>query len=249
MVTPLRVLSGSGPVRVELARWDQQLVVVKQLLVDSPSLVQRLEREAAVVRKLDHPNIVPLLAVEEKCLIYRYQPGLSLAEVLEGGQLPLELSVVLIQDVLRALSYAHQERVIHFDVKPDNIIVEGEKAMLTDFGFAKDLAMAAITHHGERLGTPNYMAPEQFLGQRNDPRSDLYSTGAVLYHMLTGHPPYGNQVLRFLTGDTRLKLAPLPAEAAPLVNIFRKSLARSPDKRFESARAMHCALEALTVSA
>ncbi len=229
--------------RVELARWQNQLVVVKRLRSGSPLLEQRLEREAAVVKKLKHENIIPLLATEGESLIYAYCAGVSLADALSGGALRLERAVRIVSDVLRALDYAHNLGVIHFDVKPANIIIKGEQALLTDFGFAKDLGLTAITTPGMFLGTPNYMAPEQFQGKRDDPRSDLYSAAAVLYHMLTGAPPYGNQVLRFLAGDTRLKLDPLPASATPLVGVISTALSRSPEARFDSAADMLSALK------
>jgi len=245
MITPVRVLSDSGPVRVELARWHGKLVVVKRLLGGSLALANRLGREAAVVTHLEHEHIVPLLAVQDTSLIYAYCPGVSLEQALEEGTLGVRSSVKLVQDVLAALEYAHAHGVIHLDVKPSNILVNGDKALLTDFGFAKDLALAAITLQGTSLGTPNYMAPEQFTGQRRDPRSDLYAVGAVLYHMLTGAPPYGRDIFRFLTGDRTLELAPLPQEAVSLSGFVCKALAYDPDARFRSASEM---VEALALT-
>ena len=240
--TPLRVLSDHGPIRVELARWQGRLVVVKRLRVPSPVLAERLEREAEVAQRLEHENIVSLLAVENSALIYDYCQGMNLAEAMEEGPLRLERAARIITDVLRALEYAHARGVIHFDVKPSNIMIKNERALLTDFGFAKDLALAKITHQGVLLGTPNYMAPEQFAGQRNDLRSDLYSTGAVLYHMLTGGPPYGSGVIRFLVGDDRVVLEPLPDRAASLAWVVSTALSRASEARYDSASAMLSAL-------
>lgn len=247
MITPVRVLSSGGPMRVELARWRDKLVVVKQLQGSSPALAHRLGREAAVVTHLEHDNIVPLLAVQDTSLIYAYCPGVSLSEALDEGSLGLGNSLRFVRDVLAALEYAHAQDVIHLDVKPSNILINGEKALLTDFGFAKDLALAAITQQGMSLGTPNYMAPEQFTGVRNDPRSDLYAVGAVLYHMLTGAPPYGRDIFRFLTGDRTVTLAPLPAAAAPLSEVVTKALEFRPDDRFSTAGEMRLALSGIYV--
>jgi serine/threonine protein kinase len=243
MFAPVRVLSDNGPVRVELARWKDRLVVVKKLKSHSPFAMERLRREAEVLRKLQHESIVPLLMTEGDSLVYAYCPGVNLADALEAGPFPLRRSLKIMHDVLAALSYAHKNNVIHFDVKPGNIIVKGERALLGDFGFAKDLGLSAITAEGTMLGTPNYMAPEQFRGERNDPRSDLYSAGAVLYHMLTGEPPYGGQIFRFLVGDKTIKLSPLPEELADIADVVYKSLDHNPMNRFQTADEMQAALE------
>lgn len=245
MFATVRILADSGPVRVELARWRDRLVVVKRLKTHSPFLIGRIQREAAVLTKLEHENIVPLLGVEQDAIIYAYYPGVSLAEALNVGPVPLARSLKIINDVLSALVYSHDNDVIHCDVKPGNILVRGEKALLADFGFAKDLALTAITDQDVMLGTPSYMAPEQFRGERNDPRSDLYSAGAVLYHMLQGSPPYGGQVIRFLVGDSSLELEPLPEEAQDIADVIHKSLARLPDDRYQSAQEMMNALNSV----
>ncbi len=243
MLTTVRVLAEQGPIKVELARWRDRLVVVKRLQGTHPVLGERLRREAEVVGKLQHDNIVPLLGAEDGALVYAYCPGVSLAEALDRGALPLPRSLKIARDLLEALAYAHDHGVIHLDVKPGNILIKGERALLTDFGFAKDLALTAITAQEMALGTPNYMAPEQFKGVRTDPRSDVYAAAAVMYHMLTGAPPFGRQVLRFLAGDDRVPLEPLPDSARELESVVRRGLQRDPDDRFDSAAAM---LEALT---
>jgi serine/threonine protein kinase len=244
MVETVRVLSQRGLVRVELSRWDDRLVVVKRLVGLSSEVARRLEREAEVVRKLDHPNIVPLLAASDGNLIYAYVAGSDLASVLAGGPLPLSRAVKIVTDVLQALSHAHLHGVVHCDVKPANVLLKGERALLTDFGFAKDLALTAITGDQEMLGTPNYMAPEQFRGVRTDHRSDLYGVGAVLYHALTGEPPYGSQVVRWLVGDDRVPRSELPSSAAGLSRVVARALARDPEERYPDADAMLSALRA-----
>lgn len=242
MFATVRILSDSGPVRVELARWRDQLVVVKRLRSHSVFLAERIRREAEVLSKLEHKNIVPLLGAEDDAIIYAYYPGVNLAEALDVGPIPMTRSIKIVTDVLNALSYAHANDVIHCDVKPSNILVRGEKALLADFGFAKDLALTAITDQNVLLGTPSYMAPEQFRGERSDPRSDLYAVGAVLYHMLSGSPPYGGQVIRFLIGDGSVALEPLPKGAEDVAEVIYKALSRLPDVRFQSAGAMLAAL-------
>ncbi|HZJ09219.1 MAG TPA: serine/threonine-protein kinase [Trueperaceae bacterium] len=236
MLMTVRVLSEHGPVRVELARWQNRLVVVKSLRGFHPVYSQRLEREAAVVGKLRHDNIVPLLGSQEGSLIYEYCPGVSLEEALGQGPLRPRRSVKIIGDVLSALAYAHDKGVIHLDVKPANILVKGESALLTDFGFAKDLGLTAITSQDMMIGTPSYMAPEQFQGVRTDQRSDIYGAAAVLYHMFTGSPPYGGQVVRFLAGDDRVPLDPLPESARRYEPLLLRALSRDPANRPASAK-------------
>jgi len=245
----VRVLSQQGLVRVELAKWHGRLVVVKRLSGFSPEATRRLEREADVVRKLDHENVVPLLATIEGALVYAYVPGVNLAEALAEGPLPVARALKVVRDVLRALEHAHLNGVIHCDVKPSNVLIRGERALLTDFGFAKDLALTAITGDQQLLGTPNYMAPEQFQGIRTDHRSDLYGVGALLYHALTGDAPYGSQVLRFLTGDERVALAPLPPDVAWLAPFLARAMAREPGRRYPHAAAMLDALQAIPAGA
>lgn len=245
MLETVRVLSQRGLVRVELARWQGQLVVVKRLVGLSDAVARRLEREADVVRKLDHPNIVPLLDAFDGNLVYGFVTGSDLASVLQHGALPLGRALRVVGDVLAALAHAHALGVVHHDVKPANVLLNGDRALLTDFGFAKDLSLTAITADQELLGTPNYMAPEQFQGVRTDQRSDIYAVGAVLYHALVGEPPYGSQVLRFLVGDNRVPRAPLPAAAARLTPVVERALARDPEARYADAGAMAAALVAI----
>jgi serine/threonine protein kinase len=209
---------------------------------------KRLTREAEVVRKLDHPNIVPLLDVFDGNLVYGYVAGSDLGALLKSGPLPPRRAARLVGDILQALSHAHLQGVLHLDVKPDNVLLKGDSALLTDFGFAKDLAQTAITGDQELLGTPNFMAPEQFQGVRTDSRSDIYGAGAVLYHALTGQPPFGTQVFRWLTGDDRLTLEPLPAAAEALAPVVECALARQPEARYPNADAMLTALRHATAA-
>ena len=241
MLTPVRILANHGPMLIELAQWQGQLVVVKRLKdsFNFDMLEERLLREAAVAQKLSHQNIIPLLAIQEKALIYAYEKGSSLAEVIDKGLPNLEQALKILSDILSALAYAHDKGVIHCDVKPSNIIIAPDgTALITDFGFAKDLDLASITLQGTMLGTPNYMAPEQFKGKRTDRRSDIYAVGAVLYHMLTGFPPYGRNVIRFLMGDKSVALDTSPFKDSPVLEIVCKALSYEPQERYDSAAQM-----------
>ena len=245
MLKTVRVLAANGPVRVELARTHDRLVVVKRLAGFNPTLERRLEREAQVVRKLDHPGILPLLSVRDGALVYPYLPGVNLADELDRGALPAARAVRIARDALDALDYAHRLGIIHHDVKPGNLMVRGERTVLMDFGFAKDVGLSAITATQTALGTPNYMAPEQFAGVRSDPRSDLYGLGAVVFHAIVGEPPYGRDVLRVLLGQRDIPLRPLPAAAAALEGWIHRALAPEVGLRFQDAASMGAALPTL----
>lgn len=249
MLKTVRVLAENGPVRVELARAADRLVVVKRLSGFHPTLERRLEREARVVGRLDHPGILPLLSARDGVLVYPYLPGANLADVLARGPLPPARAVRIARDALAALAYAHRLGIIHHDVKPGNLVVRGERTVLIDFGFAKDLALSAITASETALGTPNYMAPEQFAGVRDDPRSDLYGLGAAVFHAVRGEPPYGGDVIRVLLGEADVPLQPLPPEAAALGPWIRRALEPDPERRFQEAASMLAALPEPTAGA
>ena len=206
-----RELGGGGMSRVFVARditLDRE-VVVKVL---SPELVQELSverfaREITLAAALQHANIVPLLSagVTDNGLPYYLMPfveGSSLRDV-EGGTatMPIADVLVVLNDVCRALAYAHGRGVVHRDIKPDNVMLSGGAALVTDFGIAKAMRSARqtpsddhLTRMGTSIGSPAYMAPEQGAGDPDtDHRADLYALGAVAYEMLTGAPPFGNR--------------------------------------------------------
>ncbi len=253
MLSTIRVLAHNGPVRIDLARWDGRLVVTKRVLGAAPEIASRLVREAEVAGRLRHENIVPLLAVHGEVLVYAYCPGVNLAELIDGTGLELERIRQIMDGVLAALDFAHTHGVIHLDVKPANILIRGSQALLTDFGFAKDLALANITSEHALLGTPGYMAPEQFRGVRDDPRSDIFAAACVLYHMLAGQPPYGRDALRFLAGDDSVTLKPVASAGTHFNLVLERALRREPAERYatvrEFAEALQHAYPAATIAA
>ena len=206
-----RELGGGGMSHVFLAK-DAQFdrdVVVKVLPPDAAAAlsVDRFRREIALAAKLQHPHIVPLLGAGETAggLPYYTMPfveGESLRQrLVREGELPIAESVGILREVTRALGYAHEHGVVHRDIKPDNVMLSGGSAMVTDFGVAKALKAATdtggggrgntITQLGMSLGTPAYMSPEQAAGDPNvDQRTDIYALGCMAYEMLTGHPPF-----------------------------------------------------------
>ncbi|MEO7996828.1 MAG: serine/threonine-protein kinase [Gemmatimonadaceae bacterium] len=205
-----RELGGGGMSRVYIAN-DHQLsrqVVVKVL---PPSLaervsIERFKREILLLAGLQHPHIVPILSAADfeglPYFIMPYVQGESLRARLLRGPMSVRESVGIMRDVSRALMYAHEKGVVHRDVKPDNILLAGGSATVTDFGVAKAFAVSrrnqqstlvanSITETGISLGTPIYMAPEQVAADPNvDFRADLYALGIVGYEMLIGTPPF-----------------------------------------------------------
>ena len=159
----------------------------------------RFQQEGAILRSLDHPNIVRIYDdfAEEHvgCIVMELLEGRSLARELDDGPLDLARAKSIALQTADALAFAHSYSIVHRDVKPDNImIVDKDRVKVTDFGIARilsvDTMMGTVATTGMRVGTPLYMAPEQVKGKNIDARSDVYGFGAVLYHMVTGRPPF-----------------------------------------------------------
>src|SRR5688572_11803292 len=199
-------------------------VVVK---VVNPALaatvsIQRFQREIMVVAKLNHPNIVPVLSAGEvdslPFFIMPFIEGESLRGRIVRGPLSMRETVGILKDVSRALAYAHSIGIVHRDIKPDNILLAGTAAVVTDFGVAKALSASrergsaygqTITGVGISLGTPQYMAPEQAAADPNaDHRVDLYALGIVAYEMLVGSPPFHGRTPQALLAAQLTELPP-----------------------------------------
>jgi serine/threonine-protein kinase len=174
--------------------------VMRPDLVSSPDVLERFRREARIAARLDHPNILPVsFAGEGAGLVYYAMPrvrGLTLRERLrQDGALPVDEAVRIWTEVGRGLHYAHEQGVIHRDVKPANIMLEQTgKVLVLDFGIAKALSAdgSSLTISGVVIGSLEYLSPEQAGGSRDlDRRSDIYSWGVVGYEMLAGQTPFG----------------------------------------------------------
>jgi eukaryotic-like serine/threonine-protein kinase len=261
-----RELGGGGMSRVFLAventlgRW----VVVKVLAPDMMIgvSVERFRREIMMVARLQHPNIVPVIAAGEAAgLPYFTMPlveGESLrARIVRSGELPVPEVVRILRGVASALAYAHENGVVHRDIKPDNILLGKHHALVADFGVAKALSASAtqaqgpLTSVGVALGTPTYMAPEQALADPNvDGRADLYALGVVAYEMLTGYPPFTGASPQAILGAHRTEPAqPVatrrPATPPALAALVMRLLEKRPADRPQSAEEVIAAIESL----
>ena len=217
------------------------LKILSPRLASDPTLNKRFIKEARIIGKLGHPHIVTIFdAGNYEDLSYiamEYLDGGTLKERIKTGLTP-EQAVTILRQIAQALGCAHQQNCIHRDIKPANILFRNpETAILSDFGIAKNLEdKTQLTAVGWRIGTPNYMSPEQALAKPVDARCDLYSLGVVFYEMLTGTRPYQGADA-FETAMLHIK-GPTPILPEPLRRfqpIIDRLLAKDPQARFASA--------------
>ncbi len=230
------------------------LKVIRREFTGDEAFRRRFLREAHAISRLSHPNILPLIEFgDERGLLYLIMPLVregTLRDLLSKhrGPLSLEEALPLFGPLCDAVQYAHQEDIIHRDIKPQNVLLQRyTHVLLADFGIARDRFDTHLTTTGMGIGSVEYMAPEQAEG-KGDARSDIYSLGIVLYQMLTGVMPYsGTMPLEVL-----LKKASEPAPdprnfnprlSAEIADILRMVLARDPNQRFESAGALGQAVQ------
>jgi serine/threonine protein kinase len=205
---------------------------------------ERFEREARAIAQLNHPHI---------CQLYDVGPNYLVMELVEGtplkGPLPLDKAIEYAGQILDALDAAHKKGITHRDLKPANILVTKQGIKLLDFGLAKQTAplneadvTRALTGQGQILGTLQYMSPEQLQGKEVDARSDLFSFGCVLYELLMGKRAFdGSSPASVIAAILEREPAPLEV-ARPLDRVVRRSLAKDPDQRFQTARDLKAAL-------
>lgn len=261
-----RELARGGMSRVFLAveRSLGRRVVIKVLAPELVSGVSaaRFQREIQVTANLQHPHILPVLAVGITGSLHYYVTpfveGESLRARLEKkGALPVEDAVGILQDVADALAHAHERGVIHRDVKPGNVLLSGSHAILADFGIAGAVQPMTngerLTGTGAGIGTPGYMAPEQLAGDPTvDARADVFALGVLAYEMLAGKAPFddpslGGWAMAYFTEPPALSThqPDVPTEVAAAI---ARAMARNPADRFASAAEFSDALRPVTAS-
>ena len=253
-----RKLGGGGMADVYLAE-DQELgrrVAVKilhQRYANDEQFVERFRREATHAAGLSHPNIVSIFDRGEAdgsyFIVMEYVEGKTLKELIRGrGPCPIPVAIAYTRQILSGLRYAHRNGGVHRDIKPHNVIVDPEGVVkVTDFGIARAGA-SQMTEEGAIIGTAQYLSPEQARGAPVDQTSDLYSTGIVLYELLTAEVPF--------SGDTPVEIAMKHLSEIPdppselraevpddLDNVVLRALSKEPADRYQSAAAMDADLE------
>ena len=242
-------LGSGGMSTVYLAR-DETLdrpVAVKVMhreMSEQPDQLERFRQEARAVAKLSHPNVVSVIDAGEDggypYIVFEYVEGETLKQrIARVGALDVQEAIAYAIEIARGLTVAHARKMVHRDIKPQNILIDAEgRAKLTDFGISRQLEQDGMTATGRVLGTTDYVAPEQAMGQGADPRSDIYSLGVVLYEMLVGQVPFhaDSQVgvaMKHVNEELPDVQRRRPEVSAAVALVVERATAKKPAERYQ----------------
>lgn len=263
---------GQGGMGIVYEGWDDRLqraVAVKTIDGSHETNLarERLWREARSLARINHPNVCQVYDVLEESaslvMVLELLEGQSLAERLQQGGVTTQEALEIGKDILRALEALHELGIVHRDLKPSNVFLTRHGAKLLDFGLARSVTAApagtpdeaaaapTMTAPGLIVGTPHYMAPEQAEGRPSGPAADIFSIGAVFYEMLTGKRPFeGASLVDVLHAVLHHNPPPLSGsrEIEALDGVIRRAMAKRPEDRYASARAMLATLDSIALS-
>ena len=241
---------GMGVVYRALDPAIRRIVAIKTIPLDQDSdahaseLQQRLMRESQAAGQLSHPNIVAIHDISQEgqvaYIVMEFVEGRTLEQILEGepGPRPVAEALRIVQECAAALDYAHSRGVVHRDIKPANIMLQPDgAAKVADFGIARGPQLTSLTQSAAIVGSPQFMAPEQWKGEEATGRADQYSLAAVVYSMLTGHRPYEASTLASLAAKVLNDEPPAATSRSPALpravdSVLRKALAKNPAQRY-----------------
>jgi serine/threonine-protein kinase len=236
-----------------LERWVA-IKVMHREISDQPDQIERFRREARAVAQLSHPNVVAVIDAGEDggypYIVLEYVEGETLKQRIDRlGHLPVDEAVAYAIEIGRGLAAAHGRRMVHRDVKPQNVLIDAEgRAKVTDFGIARSLESDGLTKTGRVLGTTDYVAPEQAMGHSVDARSDVYSLGVLLYEMLTGEVPFRAETvvgvaMKHVNEDMPDVQQRRPEISSALAAVIERATSKDPKKRYEDMEAFLADLE------
>ena len=232
------------------------LKILHQQYSGDDDYVERFKREARSVAALSHPNVVTVIDRGEhedrQFIVFEYVEGENLKRLIERrGPAPVPNALELAIQIARGLAFAHQQGLIHRDVKPQNVLLNGDgRAKVTDFGIARSLnVQRGMTQTGTVLGTSDYIAPEQAQGQRVDEHTDVYSLGVVVYELLTGEVPFPGEnfvavAMRHINEEPPSVREKRPDVPVRVDEAVRRAMAKRPEDRFPTMDAFCAELEA-----
>jgi serine/threonine protein kinase len=228
-----------------------------EVFAQDPVALERFKQELKLARRITHRHIVRTYDYSELDNYYmismEYVKGITLKQLIrQRGSLPLKIGLQIGKQICAGLDAAHEKGVVHRDIKPQNVLLESSgDVKIMDFGIARVADMKGMTSTGTVMGTPDYMSPEQAQGMSTDHRTDIYSTGVLLYEVFCGTLPFtGDSALVVLNRHIR-EQPPRPSSINPqipekLERILLKAMAKSPDQRYQNISDLYADLDDLS---